>query len=215
MENAPSQRECSTNFVDTENLHDMGTEVDKESSLGEGSLPTLSKEPVAGTSTTLEKPTIVTATTNDTKQPRKIAKKRKAEDEFLRFMKERHESRQQEMEVQTTRFQPMDEISSFSQNIEISLRKLSARSRSLAKSEIFNIVSKYELIDIEFENSRSPYASSLSNNTTLYSPTPIQQQEHETTLLDLSSSQIQFAAVPQLEDISTELQNVLNDQQFM
>ena len=50
----------------------------------------------------------------------------------------------------------------------MSLRKLSGRSRSMAKSEIFNIINKYEIIDNDKQNARH-YSSSLSN-TTPYSP---------------------------------------------
>lgn len=214
--------------MDTENTNsfsevlDVDTAADKELSLAED---TLSKEIVqtSGTVTALDTSTTGRSgpvNTNSNNQPRGIIKRRKT-DEFLKFLKERHENRQLQLQAATTSQQPMDEISSFSKNIEMSLRKLSARSRSLAKSEIFSIISKYELMDIDGENSRSCYSSSLSN-TTPFSPismaspistSPTPQHEHQTTLLDLSSTPHQISSVPQqLEYISTEIETVLNDQ---
>lgn len=64
------------------------------------------------------------------------------------------------------------------------LRKLSARSRAMAKTEIFNIVSKYEITDIECQTER-PYTSSPYNS-------------HFPTIAALSGPQAQSDSTRQL-----------------
>lgn len=65
------------------------------------------------------------------------------------------------------------------------LRKLSTRSRAMAKTEIFSIVSKYEIGDIDSER---PYTSSSHNS---YSPTSAASPGHHTQS-DLSCRQLPY-----------------------
>ncbi|CAH4030800.1 unnamed protein product [Pieris brassicae] len=89
-------------------------------------------------------------------------RKRQKEDEFIKFMKDREENRHRQLESLKSQ-ESVDDISTFTKHIEMMLRKLSARSRVMAKTEIFNIVSKYEIRDIEDQTER-PYTSSPSNS---------------------------------------------------
>lgn len=132
-------------------------------------------------------------------------------------MKDRQENRNRQLESLSQ--ESVDDISTFTKHIEMMLRKLSTRSRAMAKSEIFNIVSKYEITDIESQTERpytsSPYHShfptiaalsgpqaqsdssrqlSYNSNSSYnsYSPISAASSEHQTQtgLIDLTSRQL-------------------------
>lgn len=133
-------------------------------------------------------------------------------------MKDRQENRNRQLESLKSQ-ESVDDISTFTKHIEMMLRKLSARSRAMAKTEIFNIVSKYEITDIESQTERpytsSPYNShfptiaalsgpqaqsdssrqlSYNSNSSYnsYSPISAASSEHQTQtgLIDLTSRQL-------------------------
>lgn len=98
-------------------------------------------------------------------------------------MKDRHESRNSTLESLKCQGQEsFDDISTFTKHIETMLRKLSARSRAMAKTEIFNIIAKYEIGDIDEQGER-PYTSYS------YSPTSAGSSGHQTQS-DLSRRQL-------------------------
>ncbi|KAJ8721012.1 hypothetical protein PYW08_006477 [Mythimna loreyi] len=71
----------------------------------------------------------------------KNTKRKRPKDEFIKFMKDRQENRNRQLESLKSQ-ESVDDISTFIKHIEMMLRKLNARSRAMAKTEIFNIVSK-------------------------------------------------------------------------
>lgn len=115
-------------------------------------------------------------------------------------MKERHENRNSQLESLKSQ-QPVDDISTFTKHIEMTLRKLSARSRAMAKNEIFSIVSKYEIGDIDRQSERLYKSSSYNSYSTISEASSEHQTQND--LMDLSSHQLQ--------NISSEpFKNILN-----
>ncbi|KAJ8728928.1 hypothetical protein PYW07_006624 [Mythimna separata] len=105
-------------------------------------------EPVPGTST--QERSIPQSKSSEKSTSKNTKRKRQKEDEFIKFMKDRHESRNSTLEsLKCQGRESFDDISTFTKHIETMLRKLSARSRAMAKTEIFNIISKYEIGDID------------------------------------------------------------------
>ncbi|KAK5637785.1 hypothetical protein RI129_000032 [Pyrocoelia pectoralis] len=151
LDNTPSQRQSSTNIMEENTTSEVAdadtyTEVTHEIDLVQDT-PTPLREvvPTPGTSiTTQERSTPLSA--NSDKPAKKILKRNRQDDEFIKFLKERQESRNIQLHACQ---QPVDEISTFSKHIEMSLRKLSERSKAMAKNEIFSIISKYEMADID------------------------------------------------------------------
>lgn len=125
--------------------------------------------------------------TNMEEQQKPILKRKNPGDDFIKFLKERHEQRNIEMQASTP--QRTDEISSFAKHIEMSLRNLSVRSRAMAKNEIFNIITKYEMADIDGQN-ESPYSTSM-NSYASYSPistTSFKAEQHtDSDMIEFSS----------------------------
>ncbi|XP_056633554.1 transcription factor Adf-1-like [Diorhabda sublineata] len=81
----------------------------------------------------------------------------------------------------------VDDISIFTKHIEMMLRKLSARSRAMVKTEIFNIVSKYEFRDIKGQTER-PYTSSPSYFPTIAALSGPQAQSDSSRQLSYNSN---------------------------
>lgn len=192
LENTPSERQSSTS-VDPEqqSFTSVVQEVTNTSSevVHEDTPPvaadasvhnTISRElvePVPGTST--QERSIPQSKSSEKSTIKNTTRKRQKGDEFIKFMKDRHESRNSTLESLKCQGQEsFDDISTFTKHIETMLRKLSARSRAMAKSEIFNIISKYEIGDID--------------NTSTYSPISVASTEHQSQseLIDLTSRQL-------------------------
>lgn len=111
------------------------------------------------------------------KLPKKKIKQRRQDDGFIKFLKERQEKRDSELLLLKSQQPVDDDISTFTKHVEMVLRKLSARSRAMAKTEIFNIVSKYEIEDIDGHSIR-PYTSSSYNS---FSPISTASSDQQTT----------------------------------
>lgn len=133
-------------------------------------------------------------------------------------MKDRQENRNRQLESLKSQ-EPVDDISTFTKHIEMMLRKLSARSRAMAKTEIFNIVSKYEIGDIEGQTERpytdSSYQLSYNSNSSYNSYSPISAaSEHQTQtgLIDLTSRQsLNISSEPFLNNYGEIDQNNLDE----
>lgn len=222
LENTPSERQSCTS-VEQEQQSSASVEkevtntspgVEHEDTPHEAADSSVHNTPskeLPGTSkSTQERSNIPLSNSKNTKR------KRQKEDEFIKFMKDRQENRYRQLESLKSQ-ESVDDISTFTKHIEMMLRKLSARSRAMAKTEIFNIVSKYEIGDIEGQTERpytsSPYNSYFptmaassgpqaqsdssrqlsynSNSYTSYSPISGASSEHQTQtgLIDLTSRQ--------------------------
>lgn len=179
---------------------------------------TPSKELPGTSKSTQERSNIPLSNSSEKPTAKNTKRKRQKEDEFIKFMKDRQENRNRQLESLKSQ-ESVDDISTFTKHIEMMLRKLSARSRAMAKTEIFNIVSKYEIGDIEGQTERpytsSPYNSyfptiaassgpqaqsdssrqlSYNSNSSYnsYSPISAASSEHQTQtgLIDLTSGQL-------------------------
>lgn len=219
LENTPSDRQSSTS-VDPEQQSSTSVvqEVTNTSSevVQEDTPPVAADasvhntilrelvEPVPGTST--QERSIPQSKSSEKSTIKNTKRKRQKEDEFIKFMKDRHESRNSTLESLKCQGQEsFDDISTFTKHIETMLRKLSARSRAMAKSEIFNIISKYEIGDIDGQGEQDghqtpsdlsrrqlPCTSTSSYNTSTYSPISVASTEHQSQseLIDLTSRQL-------------------------
>lgn len=203
LENTPSERHSSTSVIE-ENTYissQIGHEDTPPDFTDESVSVSQELEPVPGTFSSIPERTMPLSESSEKSSTKKTTKRKKKDDDFITFLKERHENRNSQLELLRSQ-QPVDDISTFTKHIEMTLRKLSARSRAMAKNEIFSIVSKYEIGDID-GHSEHPHTSSSYNS---YSPmsSPSSEHQKQNDLIDLSSRQS--------EHVSSEpFQNILSD----
>lgn len=148
---------------------------------------TPSKELPGTSKSTQERSNIPLSNSSEKPTAKNTKRKRQKEDEFIKFMKDRQENRNRQLESLKSQ-ESVDDISTFTKHIEMMLRKLSARSRAMAKTDIFSIISKYEIADIDGQSER-PFTSSSYKS---YSPISATSSEHQTQseLYGLSSHQL-------------------------
>ncbi|XP_039276093.1 transcription factor Adf-1-like [Nilaparvata lugens] len=196
LENTPSERQSCTSV---EQEQQSSASVEKEvtntspgvehedtpheaadTSVHNSTLNTPSNELPGTSKSTQERSNIPLSNISEKSTAKNTKRKRQKEDEFIKFMKDRQENRNRQLELLKSQ-DPVDDISTFTKHIEMMLRKLSPHSRAMAKTEIFNIVSKYEIGDIEGQTER-PYTSSYISNSSYnsYSPISAASSEHQT-----------------------------------
>lgn len=115
-------------------------------------------------------------------------KRRKKEDDFLDYLKKRDESRQmlmEELSAKTSATEIEDDVTSFGNNVKSVLRKLNPRLKIQAKNEIFNILTKYEMLQMDMqETSLSPaMSSSTTSFISQYSPVSTPSTSEPTELI--------------------------------
>ncbi|XP_072389673.1 uncharacterized protein [Diabrotica undecimpunctata] len=80
-------------------------------------------------------------------------KRKKVEDDFLTYLKKRDDQRQIFLQEINTIKENDDEVNRFGNHIKSIMRKLNQRFQVQARSEIFNILTKYELMQMDMESS--------------------------------------------------------------
>ncbi|KAI4455602.1 madf domain transcription factor [Holotrichia oblita] len=207
LEKIPLERQSSTSVIEQiSNTSSEGGHEDPPLEVTDESVhntPSRESGPIPGTSTSAPEKSVSLSKSCEKTTKNRI-KRNRQDDDLIKYLKERHEKRNSELRLLESQIQqPDDDISTFTKHIEMTLRKLTAHSRAMAKNEIFGIVSKYEIGDIERESER-PYTSSSYNS---YSPISVASSQHQTQieLIDLS--------LGQFKNISGEpVQNILNDE---
>lgn len=102
----------------------------------------------------------------------KRKERKKSQDTFPEYLKKVSHSQQisrAELSINTSTHAVEDDITSFGNHVKTVLRKLNSRLQVEAKNEIFNILTKYEVAQIDIEEGEAILGIS-SSSASLYSP---------------------------------------------
>lgn len=138
--------------------------------------------------------------------PKSIKKRTKKED-ILSYLQKREITRQKMLE-NLSKKEEDDELVSFSDHIKIVLKKLKPIRKLQAKREIFDILMKYELLDVESDTESNRPGTShsyVSSNSSVHCVTPEQQE------LPVNSTLTQYTLVSNLPVYSPVSQATLEE----